>query len=157
MKGKRRRYGEGTWFCVTLPKGGYAIGLIARGSERTSSIFGYFFGPRRAAIPELATLPAYTPEDAVMRRLFGDLHLHDGKWPILGSVPNWNRLSWPIPPLVQKDYLTGRVYEVIHDDSDDPGEELSRTLTSLDNPGPANGMLGAGAVELLLDRLLPPL
>ena len=42
MGRKHIRYNEGQWFGVPLRKGGYAIGIIVRGSYKTKGGLGYF-------------------------------------------------------------------------------------------------------------------
>ncbi|GAB3682864.1 hypothetical protein GCM10028814_20400 [Angustibacter aerolatus] len=57
---KRQRYGPGSWFAVPLRTEGFAVGLVARGPRRLG-VCGYFFGPRRADVPEAHELSGLTP------------------------------------------------------------------------------------------------
>ncbi|WP_425308290.1 Imm26 family immunity protein [Ammonicoccus fulvus] len=65
---------EGDWFAVPLRKGGYAVGLIAR-ANRDGVLLGYFFGPRREAVPSLSDVEELTPDDAIRVGKFGHLGL----------------------------------------------------------------------------------
>jgi hypothetical protein len=57
-------YAEGDWFGVALRGGGFGVGLLARKSAG-GVLLGYFFGPRRAVLPDLKDLVGLSAGDAV--------------------------------------------------------------------------------------------
>lgn len=148
-------YKEGDWFAVPLPKGGYATGRIARMKKGSPVLFGYFFGPREERIPQVGNLEKYSPENAVAKFLFGDLNLHNGEWPLVGESSTWERAEWPIPAFVRTEPISNRKWRVIYSD-DDPTKVITEQLISDDmtNDLQKDSLLGAGAVEMALDKLL---
>ncbi len=44
------------------------------------------------------------------------LYIYDGKWRIIGSMPNWNRDEWPLPTFFRNDLLLGTVLVRFSDD-----------------------------------------
>lgn len=147
-------YQEGTWFGVPLRQGGFAVGLVARASSKGKIILCYFFGPRRAVVPELEELAPLKPDDAIRVFRVGDLSLIRNEWPIVGVTLNWKRSEWPMPPFVRRNELSRKAWRVYYSDGD-----LSRT--DREEPEPydskleADALLGAGAAEQVLTILLP--
>lgn len=146
------KYGEGTWFAVPLRTQGYAVGLIA-GQGARGVLLGYFFGPARVDIPALADMELLKPEGAAAVLRFGDLHLRDGAWPLIGQSRAWRRAAWPIPVFGRYEELSGRHLQVTFPDDFPPrGREVAvdeRRAAGL----PRDDLYGAGAVELALTRL----
>lgn len=147
-------YAEGDWFAVPLRERGFAAGVVARANPR-GVLLGYFFGPRREHIPTIDELDRLTPEAAIWVSRFGDLHLLEEKWPVIGKLAKWDRDAWPTPTFARHEELTGRTYEVVYAD-DDPNQLLTERLISRDFAQglPEDGMAGAGFVELRLTNLL---
>lgn len=85
---------------------------------------------------------------------FGDLHLIDGQWKIIGEIPDWERSRWCTPDFVRRVPLgTSQEFIVTYDDNDI--SEISRERRSSDTTGlPKDGLMGAGFVENKLDALL---
>lgn len=150
------KFREGDWFAVPLPGGGYAVGVIARSNPR-AALLGYFFGPRRAEVPSIASATGLTARDAVLVGRFSYLSIRRGEWPLLGQQPGWDRVEWPMPVMIRHEEITGRVLRVYYDD-DDPGKRLKDVPVppGEDTSGPEDGLMGAGFVEERLARLLPP-
>lgn len=151
-------YNVGDWFAVPLRTGGYALGLIARSAPNGRILLGYFFGPRYGRVPTLDALPPLAAEDAVGVWRFGDLSLFEGDWPIIGPSAGWTPEAWPIPPFHLEHPITGLKYRIDYSDAD-PSEPIAETR--LDHaPSDAalerDSLLGAGAVEIALTRLLDP-
>lgn len=147
-------YEEGTWFAVPLRTGGYGIGLIARAAKKGAVLLGYFFGPRRDAVPPLDEVSSMRPEEAICVFRFGDLGLINEEWSIIGRPSMWDRRCWPMPYFVRSDELSGRAWSVEYAD-DDPNEVVSEKLiTSGSYDLERDAVLGAGAVELVLTKLL---
>ncbi len=106
--------------------------------------------------PALDELSGLSAPGAVLVDRFGDLGIVNGTWPLLGHIDGWDRSAWPTPAFGRLEELTGRAFKVIYDDANpnrlvreeqvDPSE-----LTGM----PRDGLSGAGAVEMILDGLLP--
>ena len=148
------KYPEGTVFAVPLGDGEFACGLVAR-ANTNGVLAGYFFGPRRANAPGLGDVAHVRPEDAVLIGRFGHLGLRGGEWPILGTLPGWQRELWSLPPFVRYEELSGRTFLVFYSDLDP--HQLLREIQVPAGPmeqGPKDGLMGAGFVELSLSALL---
>lgn len=145
---------DGDWFAVPLRDGGFALGVVARAAP-SGVLLGYFFGPRRDEMPTLDDAVGLRTSDAVLIARFGHLGLTQRTWTTLGSLGEWERKEWPMPAFCRYEELTGRTYRVHYAD-DDPndlqGEELIPPGTA--EQLPKDAMLGAGAVEKVLTRLL---
>jgi len=151
---KKLPYREGDLFTLPLRDSGIAIGLIARAGPRGQVLFGYFFNLRYDNLPDLVDFSRLTPGDAIVRYRFGDLGLINGRWQILGAMPRWDRIHWPMPPFVREDPLTGHKAQVIYAE-DDPSLELSCIkLTDTMMTDPKDGVAGCGYIELWLTQLL---
>ena len=150
----RRTFSEGTVFGVPLRTHGVVAGLLARNGT-SGILFGFFFGPRRDQLPDLESLGNLTPEDAVLVGRFGHLGLRDGRWPVLGPLPSWERSRWTMPPLLRQEPITGRAFYVSYDDGDPSrfiGEEA--VAEAMVGGCPSDGLMGADFVEIRLTRLL---
>jgi immunity protein 26 of polymorphic toxin system len=151
---KQLPYQEGTEFLVPLAGGGFARGVVARMTpkgKRGNLLLGYFFGPRLSA--QNSNLPPTNPSDAVMVGRFGDLHLFDGKWQIIGQMPQWVRSQWPIPEFIKRDPL-GMLPDqvVVYADDLSLGQWERRAV--IPDGLPEDCLMGAGAVEIRLEKLL---
>jgi hypothetical protein len=150
---KKLPYVEGTAFAVPLRGDGYGIGVVARMSPRGRILLVYLFGPRRTYVPTASELDGLAPRQAVRRLRIGDLHLVDGKWPIIGLLPGWERNEWPMPDFLRRDELSDRAWRVIYDDVD-PGKVVGKEPADRDDSYEGDGLHGAGAVEILLTKCL---
>jgi Immunity protein 26 len=150
----RVRYSEGDWFAVPLRDGGFAVGLIAR-ANRNGVLFGYFFGPKRSALPTTRDLTGLSATGAVLVTTFGHLGVRDGKWPLIESATEWNREAWPMPTFGRFEELSGRAFAVEYR-NDDPNSRPRETQIDPDDLSryPPDGLSGAGAVEIRLTNLL---
>ena len=147
------QFGEGDWFAVPLRQGGYAVGLLSRVNPR-GVLAGYFFGPARLNVPTLVDVGGLTTADAVLVGRFGHLGLIQGKWPLLGRLPDWDRSKWPMPTFLRYEELCGRTFRVFYDD-DDPNRVLreEQVIPGPSEQGPKDGLMGVGFVERALTRL----
>lgn len=152
----RGEYQEGDCFAVPLRSDGFAVGVVAR-SNPAGVLLGYFFGPKRSAVPTIAEMQGLSPEKATVIRKFGHLGLRGGKWPIIGRLPGWDRISWPMPAMIRYEELTGRTLRVYYD-PDDPNRVLREEVVppGVAEQGPKDGLAGAGFRETVLTRLLDP-
>jgi hypothetical protein len=119
-KGTASRYpDEGTWFLVPLG-GGFAVGLVARGSKPPGVGLAYFFGPIRPKGPAIDDVRALVPKDAVLAKRIGLSAIVSGEWPTIGVDPNWRRDQWPVPPFArfQSELVKGPREEVLFSDTD---------------------------------------
>ena len=148
-------YREGDWFAVPLRDGGYAVGVVARAAPGGRVLLGYFFGPRRDHTPTLDELGSLNAADALLVAQFGDLGLIEASWPIIGRFDVWNRKAWPMPRFARADAVSGQV-RLVEYAEDNPNEELAVTTPppGMSEQHPKDGLLGAGAVELRLTKLL---
>jgi len=150
----RRNYAVGAWFAVPLREGKFAAGVVAR-AQADGVLLGYFFGPKRADVPELSDVEHLKASDAVLVCKFGHLGLVKKKWPILGCLEGWDPQLWPMPTFVRFEELTGRSFRVTYAD-DDPNRLLreEQIPPGTAEQGPKDGLLGAGAAEIALTSLL---
>lgn len=147
-------YGEGDWFAVPLRSGGYAVGVVARMAKHGKVLLGYFFGPQRDHLPTLDEVTSLDPARAVRVLRFGDLALLNGEWPIIGRCFEWDRRRWRMPAFVRRNELRRSAWKVEYAD-DDPNEVAAESpLTSGGDDIELDALLGAGAVELVLTKLL---
>lgn len=147
---------EGSVFAVPLRSGGYAIGVIAHVSYNNSGgILGYFFGPRLANIPneEDEIFLALKPGNALRVLRFGDLLLLNKSWPVIGEITDWRREDWPMPDFVRKDEISKKAWRARYSE-DDVCELIGEWSEPYDSSLGRDTVFGAGAVELLLTRLL---
>jgi len=151
---KRPGYEEGTWFAVPLRDGGYGVGLVARKARR-GVLLGYFFGPRRRDVPKPSDVESLTPDQAILVKLFGDLGLLEGSWPIIGRSANWNRKAWPLPAFGRVVDFTGRALRIEYSDTNLPEtiREIPVSPEELEHL-PEDGLSGAGAIEIVLSKRL---
>jgi len=151
---KVAQYRDGTWFAVPLRTGGFAVGRIVRQSAKSGILVGYFFGPRLDGIPSLSSVENIQPGTAILIAQFGHLGLGKGSWPVIGSSV-LDHDQWPVPKFLRRDLLSGKMYKVTYS-SDDPAEEIDIQLLAGSEPEnlPKDGILGHGAVEIKLGKLL---
>jgi hypothetical protein len=151
---RKLKYREGDWFAVPLRDGGFAAGVVARANPG-GVLLGYFFGPRRSAVPTLDGIRDLRQGDAVLVALFGHLGLKEGRWPVLGRLDGWDRREWPMPVFVRYEELTGRTFRMFFDD-DDPNRLVRQEQVSPRDAigAPEVGLMGAGFLEQKLTGLL---
>jgi hypothetical protein len=126
--------------------------VVARSHDEGKVLFGYFFGPRLASTNEVA-LNDLNPAKAILRVRFGDLGLVNGEWPVVGTVPNWDRSKWAMPDFVRRDDLSKKAWLVRYSD-DDPNRIEAEHPTDFDSKLGRDSLSGYGAVETLLTKLL---
>lgn len=144
---------EGTWFAVPLRSGGFAAGLAARTSLSGGVVLAYFFRKTWDRPPPLDEVKGFKPQDALRVLRVGDAGLMDETWPVLGRDPSWRRDEWGVPLFVRKDDLSGRAWTVFYSDRDANLVE-SETSISYDTNLERDALLGAGAAEVVLTKLM---
>jgi hypothetical protein len=145
---------EGTCFAVPLRTGGFAVGLVARASSDGPHVLAYFFGPKRDHVPTMAEVGELRAQAAAKVARTGDLHLLDGRWPVIGRLRDFHREDWPFPKFLRADEITRRAWAVEYADGD-PGRAIAQTPIAFGTAGlERDASLGAGAAELVLTKLL---
>jgi Immunity protein 26 len=96
----RDRSKPGTWVAIPLPKGGYALGLVARRAEsrrRLRRIFIYVFGPKMQSPEEFALHINQGPNKSIRFGFTMDPAILEGRWPIVGHNVPFVPEDWPVP------------------------------------------------------------
>ena len=148
-----RSYPNGSVFKVPLEGGEAARGIVARTASDGRLLFGYFFGPR-FSLNAMADISGLEPENAVLRLRFGDLGLHNGLWPVIGRLPDWNPAKWPMSNAVRRDPFGIRKPILVRYDDNDPSKVLSEEILENDIDLPNDGLAGYGYVETKLRKML---
>lgn len=145
---------EGTWFAVPLRTRGFAVGVVARTSSGGGVILSYFFGNVWDQPPPLRSIKDLRPESAVRILRVGDLGIVDGTWPVIGRDPNWQRSEWKSPEFVRRDELSRKAWRVAYSDRD-ANVVAFEAPTGYEETGlERDAVLGAGAVEIALTKIL---
>ena len=147
-------YREGSWFAIPLRHGGYTRGAVARMAPGGRIVLAYLFGPKRDAAPVLVDAERLQPKDAVRCLRIGDLGLINGDWSVLGELPNWDRHAWSMPLFIRRDDLSKRAWRSIYSDVDPSKLEREEPVSYETGELERDVLHGAGAVELLLTKLL---
>jgi len=152
---KNLPYAEGNLFSIPLKNGGYAVGVISRVGVGGRILFGYFFGPKRNDILDSDSLQSIEPKDAVLIGRFGDLGILNGSWRIIGTLNSWNRDLWFTSRFIRVDIVSNESFVVEYSEKN-LSVELSCTLcdSSMREALPKDGLMGYGAVEIILTKLL---
>ncbi len=156
---KHIKYSEGQWFAVPLKNGGYALGIIARGSHKVKGPhLGYFFGPRYESIPGEQETWQKQPSDAILIEWFGPLGILWGTWPLIPTTRPFRREEWPVPKFRSIDPLNPTRGWLVEYDQETSGLDLpvrriycdAKDLEGL----PEDGVSGYEAIEIVLTKLL---
>jgi len=118
-------------------------------------VLGYFFGPRRDSLPNLDHVRGLRAEDSITIAMFGHLGLTEETWTIIGRRPDWHPDAWPVPAFGRIDVFGEKAWRVrYHDPS---LAWLADERIGLDEAHmlPRDGLLGSGAMESRISRLLP--
>jgi len=156
---KRIRYREGQWFAVPLQSGGYAAGIIVRGSLKTKGGLGYFF-PFRYELPPTATdIEDLSASQAILVRWFGDLGIIYGEWPLIATDRPFNRADWSVPRFGRIDMFDHAWIVEYSQDDDGSRYPISETRVPVaEIVGlPEAGTSGHKALEIRLSRLIDAL
>lgn len=155
---KSIRYGEGQWFAIPLRDGGYALGIIVRGSDRTKGGLGYFFGPRYPQIPDEQETWNKQPSEAILIAWFGDLGIITGRWPLIPSRRPFRREEWPVPRFQRPDRLNPRQGWLVEYSQEDSGAGIPIREIYCDADDliglPEDGVYGFEALESALTQIL---
>jgi Immunity protein 26 len=150
---KKLPYSEGSIFLVPLEGGGYARGVVARSAPKGKILLGYFFGPRVEGESDMP-FDSLDAADSVLRLLFGDLGLIKNEWPVIGSIPNWDRTKWPMIETIRRDALGRLKPMLVRYADDDPSKVIAEEVLENDRDLPTSGLAGSGFVEVVLSKKL---
>jgi hypothetical protein len=154
MSARRVRYQAGDWFAVPLRDGGYATGMVAR-ANRKGVVLGYFFGPRRDALPQPEEVIHLQPSTAILVRQFGDLGIIKGIWPLIARSQPWHPEQWPVPIFAAVDDKRNRAWMIEYSE-EDINKVVRETEINLQTAQelPRAGLAGYGAIEIILTSIL---
>ncbi|MFN8440420.1 MAG: immunity 26/phosphotriesterase HocA family protein [Caldilineaceae bacterium] len=152
------RFKEGQWFAVPLDKGGYAVGIVARGHSRSVICLGYFFGDRFDSIPTEKDIDHLNAENAILVTRFGNPGLTSGHWPLISVGFAFIREEWPVPRFGRVDIIEKEWgWLVEYPDSDkwnnNPISETRVPVNELVGL-PRDSLFDSRAVEIKLDDKL---
>jgi len=153
MAKKKVPYKEGDVFMFPLRKGGFARGVVAR-MDGKGGIFGYFYGPKFNSIEDAKQVKDISPNNTIERRMFGDLGLLNGEWSVIGQIENWNRIDWPMPPLIRIDEHCGKAWLSEYDEKTFNCISEKQVDPGLKNKYPEDSLSGYGAIEIRIALLL---
>ncbi len=150
--GRKLGYSAGDFFVVPLRNGRFATGLVARIAPGGRVVLGYFFGPSQARPATVEVVRRYRPSDAVMVAKFGDLSLQGGEWPLIGRV-DWNPEEWRMPVFGR---ISGELAWRVEYPDENPLAVPREIRCSPEEVAsfPSDNVLGSGAVEIKLGKLL---
>lgn len=94
-------YEEGDVYAVPLQKGGWAICVVARSKDRNMDgfVLGYFFGPKRDAIPAIDDITGLSPKKALIVVRCNADKIINGDWPFIGKLDKIDKAEWPYPDM----------------------------------------------------------
>jgi hypothetical protein len=117
-------------------------------------VLGYFFGPLLATIGDAHLDADVVPSKAKLISRFGDLGLLKGGWRVIGRVEPWDRDAWRNPALLHVDEGGSPAFLRHYDDTLRFVGEERIELSAIGENVPRDGLLGYGAVEIRMARLL---
>lgn len=151
MPRKFHRIVAGTWYAVPIASNGWVPVLLSR-TTKGGAALGYFFGPSLHTVPSIEDVSRLMPMNAEWIAQIGDLHIQDGTWKENGRVPSWDVSVWPVPNFARLDRVSRKAWVVRYSDGLDVVSESQvdpEVIVGL----PQDGLWGAKAVELYLNRL----
>jgi hypothetical protein len=154
---KKKNYSEGSLFGIPTKPEGYALGLIARCTQKSPTCLGFFFKPKYRSLPSLEQIQL-NANDAVLVCWFGDLGLINGDWPIIGPLKNFKQDDWPVPLFRRIDLLDSTNGWLIEYPQNlpifgVPIREIKVDVNSLAEFADEE-LFGSGALEITLSKLL---
>ena len=150
----KQPYHEGTWFAVPLNHGGYATGMLARLAPNGRILLAYLYGPKRARPATLDELAGLRPSDALKALRMGDMGLANGRWPVIGDDPHWQRELWRVPPFIRRSEPIRHAWRAVYPDADPSRPEREESIPYETTGLEGDLLYGYGSIELLLTKLL---
>lgn len=145
---------EGDFFLVPLRDDCYGLGLAAQ-VLRSEITLGFFFHEMKKDAPSLQDLTTLSVKDTILVRKFGDIHLRNGSWPVIGKHPNWNRSAWQVAGFGRHELLSDRKWRDEYNDNDIGNFIKAVRITDDEYQNlPRNVLSGSGALKITLEKLL---
>src|SRR5262249_3254091 len=69
---------------------------------------------KRRRLPTLDDVDELLPEQAIAIIRTSELGLLEGKWPVIGESPSWDRTQWPIPSFIVRDEFSQTAQRVTY-------------------------------------------
>jgi hypothetical protein len=158
MSKKHLKYNEGQWFAIPLRNGGFAIGIVVRGSYKTKGGLGYFFGPKYEEIPGDEETLEKDPQESTLIAQFGDLGIITGSWPLIKSSRSFTKEDWPIPKFGSPNPLVPQKAFIREYKQNNSGSLVLIRETVVDAKEiagmPIDSLMGGGSIEIRLTNLL---
>jgi Immunity protein 26 len=146
---------EGTCFIVPLQNGQFARGIASR-VDGEAGAMGYFFGPPLKNAKDAVFDTSIRPKNTVLTGRFSILGMLLGEWPILGTLPGWNREEWPLPLFYREISGVGTKYLTKYTEDLKVIGEYKLTTTEMPDNVCDDGSMGYGYVEAVLTMRLCP-
>lgn len=142
---------SGDVFLVPVSPTGFGVGVLIRADGRGRAI-GAFFGPRVKSATDV------NPSDlqlgaALLVCRFGDHGLHTRRWPVIGSIPNWNNASWLVSRFSRRHDNPDLCYVTEYDNALNAISERVLPVAEGKNL-PDDAQYGSGVVEAKLTKSL---
>jgi len=101
-------------------------------------------------------MPAPEPEGAILVCFFGDLGLLKNEWKVISHLSDWSRDRWPLPEFLHFDGIGTAGFVRRYDENTLKFISEQRVTKSQVSKAefPKDGLLGYGAVEITLTKLL---
>ena len=148
---RRLRYRAGSVFCIPLPGGGCARGVVSATGSR-GLVIGHFFRPRLPACLDAVETWPLVPAAAIKVMRFGDRALLSGEWRVIGEVKPWKPEDWMTTRFVRREPITGRVLRVVYDEKQRFVRE--EPMRAIDESLPSNSQFGPTGVAIEVDEAL---
>ena len=155
---KKINVSESDCFAIPLENDKYIIGVAARVSKNrgVKTVLGYFFADKLLSIPGVKDILHLNPDNALLKIMFSSMYITNGKWPIIGQIPNWCAKTWSVPIFVRQDAVTLEYAMLVNYANDQIDKVISEEpcLYQEHKHLPKDGLYGAAGVEMLLQHLL---
>lgn len=143
---------EGSIFLVPTPRGD-AVGVISRVGQR-SVMIAYFFPPD--ALGDTPDGSGLNPADAIAIVRLGPLGFKLQGWPVLGTIPKWNRKEWGAVTFKSKPAGISHYMATVYDDMNISKRIAHRSVSDEEAATlPEDGAYGDQLIPGLLERSLP--
>jgi hypothetical protein len=143
---------EGSLFLVPTSKGD-AVGVISR-VGRGNVMIAYFFPPD--ALGDTPDGSGLNPADAIAIVRLGPLGFKLQGWPVLGTIPKWNREAWGAVTFKSKPAGISHYIAQVYDDMNINKRIAHRTVSDEEAATlPEDGAYGDQLIPGLLERSLP--
>lgn len=106
---RKKKIAEGDIVAVpATDNNGYFVSVVARTLEAhtlSGEVLLYFFGPRQMKVPDMVSIGPLDPKKAIDIVRTGVIRIHEGVWPVVGKLTEFDRSHWQIPIFGRVDLL----------------------------------------------------